>query len=92
MGNSLPGDIIGHPVTGEHTYAGTWSSRFGDERKTMYLWPVKEILLRNPMKWKPDAVWQNSLKKPMAQNGLFCQCDCDIMSMFSKTCLFNGQP
>jgi hypothetical protein len=27
----------------------------------------KKLLLRNPMKWKPDVIWQNLQRKIMAQ-------------------------
>jgi hypothetical protein len=27
--------------------------------------------LRNPKKWKPDAIWQNLLRKAMALKGYF---------------------
>jgi hypothetical protein len=39
-------------------------------------WPpccVKKLLLRNPKKWKPDAIWQNLLRKAVAPKGVFCR-------------------
>jgi hypothetical protein len=33
----------------------------------------KKLLLRNPEKWKSDAIWQNLLRKSMAHKGLFCR-------------------
>jgi hypothetical protein len=50
--------------------AGTWSSRLGVGRKADDC-SVKKLLLRNPKKWKPDAIWQRLLKKVMAKKGCF---------------------
>jgi hypothetical protein len=41
---------------------GTWSSRLGVRRKADDL-----ALLRNPKKWNPYQMWQNFLRKAMAQ-------------------------
>jgi uncharacterized membrane protein len=37
-------------------------------KKNIYIY-----MSRNPKKWKPDAIWQNFLRKAMAHKGLSCQ-------------------
>jgi hypothetical protein len=37
----------------------------------------KKLLLRNPKKRKPDVIWQNLLRKTMAQKGCFVNDDDD---------------
>jgi hypothetical protein len=34
---------------------------------------VRNMIVANPKKWKPDAIWENFVTKAMAQRGLFCQ-------------------
>jgi hypothetical protein len=55
------------------TNTGAWPSRLGVGRKDDDLAVQKKSFSRNPKKLKPDAIWQNFLKKTMAQKGLFCQ-------------------
>jgi hypothetical protein len=64
--NPVSGGIIGPPC-----FWGTQGWRLCSVKKN--------ILLRNPKKWKPDGlihrnrqIWQNLLRKAVAQKGLFC--------------------
>jgi hypothetical protein len=44
-----------------------------DARLMTLLCEKKNILLQNPKKRKPDQIWQNLLRKAVAQQVLFCQ-------------------
>jgi hypothetical protein len=65
-GIPVPVGITGPPSL-ENINTGTWSSRLGVWHKS------DKLLLRNPKKWKPDQIWQNFLRKAVAQKVLFCQ-------------------
>jgi hypothetical protein len=41
----------------------------GSKADDLALQKRKEKKTRNPRKWKPDGIWQNLLRKAMAQKG-----------------------
>jgi hypothetical protein len=71
-GTRCLGVYLGHPATGEHKYRNR-VLQVGVLTQGWRPCSVKKLLLRNPKKWKPDQIWQNLLRKAMAQRGLFCQ-------------------
>jgi hypothetical protein len=76
-GNPLPeGYNLSHPVTGGHIYSDL-AFQMGGSKQGWRPCPVKRLLLQNPKKWKSDdlilcrQIWQNIVKKAMAQKGWF---------------------
>jgi hypothetical protein len=67
-GNPVPGGITGPPCHWDSLVlqVGGWTPGW-------WSCSVKELLLRNPKKWKPVAIWQNLLRKAKEQKGLFCR-------------------
>jgi hypothetical protein len=71
-GNPVPKGITGPPCHWGTYMQGPGPPGWGfDARVTTLL--CKKLLLLHPKKRKPDAIWQNLLRKAMAQKGLFCQ-------------------
>jgi hypothetical protein len=54
----------------------TWFSRLGVGRKAdgFVLQKEKKNISAKSKKQKPDGIWQNLLRKAVAQEGLFCRC------------------
>jgi hypothetical protein len=59
----MPGGITGPIVTGVHKDRNLALQVWVLETKADGPCSVKTLLLRNPEKLKPDAIWQNLLRK-----------------------------